>query len=292
MGNQELEIKRSDLPTEFSVEQVIAQVQKIQEIQKKVMKEGEHYGVIPGTQKPTLLKPGAEKLNLVFRYDPQYESIDHYEGIHLTVKSKCTLWHIPTGLRMGSGEGSCSTHESKYAYRNAMPKCPTCGQETIIKGKPEFGGGWLCFKKKGGCGKTFKLGDASIEDQPTGKVLNEFVADQYNTILKMANKRSLIAAVLNVTAASDIFTQDIEDMPEETINKSVPPRSITLSTGMRQKLGDAILAHTNGDKNKAGKILYEYTGKLSPKDLTEAEAAEVMFKFEQDYLHPDAGMEG
>ena len=32
------------------------------------------------------------------------------------------------------------------------------------------------------------------------------------TVLKMANKRSLVAAVLNATAASDIFTQDIEDM--------------------------------------------------------------------------------
>ena len=30
----------------------------------------------------------------------------------------------------------------------------------------------------------------------------------------MANKRSLVAAVLNATAASDIFTQDIEDMAD------------------------------------------------------------------------------
>ena len=199
---------------ERSLEEVIAQVKKIQEVQKAVMKEGEHYGVIPGTNKPTLLKPGAEKLAFVFRLDPQYESVDTYDANHLTVKSKCTLWHIGSGLRMGSGEGSCSTKETKYAFRHAARKCPSCGKEAIIKGKEEYGGGWLCFKKKDGCGAKFKDGDAVIETQEAGQVANENLADVYNTVLKMSNKRALVAAVLNVTAASDIFTQDIEDYPE------------------------------------------------------------------------------
>src|SRR3990167_6517415 len=186
----------------------------IQEAQKAVMKEGEHYGVIPGTNKPTLLKPGAEKLAFVFRLDPQYESVDTYDANHLTVKSKCTLWHIGSGLRMGSGEGSCSTKETKYAFRHAARKCPSCGKEAIIKGKEEYGGGWLCFKKKDGCGAKFKDGDAVIETQEAGQVANENLADVYNTVLKMSNKRALVAAVLNVTAASDIFTQDLEDYQE------------------------------------------------------------------------------
>ena len=37
---------------ERSVEELIAQVKKIQQVQEAVMKEGEHYGVIPGTNKP------------------------------------------------------------------------------------------------------------------------------------------------------------------------------------------------------------------------------------------------
>lgn len=33
------------------------------------------------------------------------------------------------------------------------PACPQCGKTAaVIKGKEEFGGGWLCFAKKGGCG--------------------------------------------------------------------------------------------------------------------------------------------
>jgi hypothetical protein len=196
---------------ELDVSEVIAQVKKIQLVMEQVMKEGEHYGVIPGTNKPTLLKPGAEKLLLTFRFDPQYESTETYEGKHLTVKSKCVLYHITTGMRMGSGEGSCSTKESKYAYRKGARVCPECGKETIIKGKTEYGGGWLCFGKKGGCGAKWKDGDAVIEGQSTDRVPNEDLADQYNTVLKMSNKRALVAAVLNVTAASDIFTQDLED---------------------------------------------------------------------------------
>jgi hypothetical protein len=206
---------------ELSVEDLLAQVQKIQALMTKVMREGEHYGVIPGTNKPTLLKPGAEKLCLLFRLDPQYHSVESVDGRHLTVKSMCTLWHIPTGQRMGSGEGSCSTKEAKYAYRRAVRACPVCGSTgTIIKGRAGFGGGWLCWDKRGGCGAKFKDGDPAIERQPLGRVANEDLPDSFNTILKMSNKRALVAAVLNVTAASDIFTQDLEDLPTTT---SAPP---------------------------------------------------------------------
>lgn len=44
--------------------------------------------------------------------------------------------------------------------------------------------------------------------------------DIQNTLYKMACKRALVAAVLNSTAASDIFTQDIEDDPESFQNGS------------------------------------------------------------------------
>lgn len=211
------------LKNEFDVTEVIEQVKKIQNIMTAVMRKDEHYGVIPGTNKPTLLKPGAEKLCFTFRLEPEYESTDVYDGNHLTVKSKCTLYHIPTGARQGSGEGSCSTKESKYAYRDSQRKCPKCETEAIIKGKDFTGkglpAGWLCFAKKGGCGAKFKDGDTQIESQVIGRIQNPDIPDQYNTILKMANKRSLIAAVLNATAASDIFTQDLEDLPETVVVK-------------------------------------------------------------------------
>lgn len=201
---------------EMSVEEIVEQVRKIQKVMGLVMKPDEHYGVIPGTSgKPSLLKPGAEKLCLLFRLDPQYSVAEIHDGNHLTVTSTCVLYHIPTGLRRGSGMGKCSTKESKYAYRKSERVCPECKQPAIIKGKAQYGGGWLCWKKKGGCDAKFKDGDKAIESQDTGRVANEDLPDAYNTVLKMANKRSLVAAVLNATAASDIFTQDIEELPPE-----------------------------------------------------------------------------
>lgn len=204
---------------EFSVEEIIAQAQKIEDVMKRAMKEDVHYGTIPGTPKPTLYKAGAEKLLLLFRLDPQYHSTENYEeGGHLIVKSVCTLYHITTGQRFGSGEGSCSTRESKYAWRFSKRACPSCGAEAIGKSKAEFGGGWYCNKKAGGCGDGFKPGSEgakAIEAQrEVGKIPNPDIADQYNTVLKMANKRALVAAVLNCTAASDVFTQDLEDEDE------------------------------------------------------------------------------
>lgn len=45
------------------------------------------------------------------------------------------------------------------------------------------------------------------------RVENPDVADVWNTCLKMAKKRAFVDAVKSTTAASDVFTQDIEDMP-------------------------------------------------------------------------------
>lgn len=198
---------------EVSVDEVVAQRDKIKDVMARVMVENVHYGRIPGVQKPSLLKPGAEVLNVTFRFAPSYRSerIFSDDG-HLTVVAKCTLTHAPSGMVLGEGEGLCSTRESRYAYRNAGRVCPECGQEAIIKGKAEYGGGWVCFKKRGGCGAKYADDDQRIVEQPTGKVANPELPDAWNTCLKMADKRALVAAILNCTAASDIFTQDVEDM--------------------------------------------------------------------------------
>ena len=87
--------------------------------------------------------------------------------------------------------------------------------ETIIKGKEQYGGGWLCYLKKGGCGEKYETEDKRITDQVIGKVENPDIADIYNTVKKMAKKRAFVDAMLTATAASDCFTQDIEEMVKE-----------------------------------------------------------------------------
>jgi len=52
-------------------------------------------------------------------------------------------------------------------------------------------------------------------------VPNHDVADQVNTIQKMAQKRAFVGASLIATNASEFFTQDIEDMPREAISDAI-----------------------------------------------------------------------
>jgi len=50
-----------------------------------------------------------------------------------------------------------------------MYTCPKCGKETVIKGAPQYGGGYVCWKKQGGCGAKFGENDPQItvQDLPT-----------------------------------------------------------------------------------------------------------------------------
>jgi hypothetical protein len=219
-------IRRSE---ERSVGEVLEQSNKIQELMKVALKEGQHYGIIPGTKKQSLLKPGAEKINFLFRIgtgDLQETRVDMPEG-HREVTIKTPMIHIPTGTVIAFGIGSCSTMESKYRYRQANRKCPKCGKETIIKGKEEYGGGWLCYAKKGGCGAKWPDDAKEITSQEVGQVENKDIADVYNTVLKMAAKRSYVDGTIKASAASDFFTQDVEDMEEFATPAESEPRNVT-----------------------------------------------------------------
>ena len=141
----------------LSVAEMRTQVDHIQQMMKAVMKNKEHYGTIPGCgNKPALLKPGAEKLGMVFRLRPEYDIEEkELDGGHREYRIKTNLYHMSTGEPAGQGVGVCLTSEPKYNSR------------------------------------------------PPSAVMN--------TVLKMAKKRSHVDAILTATAASDIFTQDIED---------------------------------------------------------------------------------
>lgn len=204
------------------VEQIIRQIDAVQQIMKRCMQVGLHYGKIPGCPKPSLLQPGAEKLCLAFHLGDTYEitQTDLPNG-HREYLAKCIIVYMPTGQVISESVGVCSTLESKYRYRKAGQKCPECGKEdTIIKGKKEYIdidglGAWLCFTKKKGCGAKFKAGDERIENQMMGKVEHEDPADYYNTCCKIAQKRAMVSAVRSALAASDIFYVDIEENPSQ-----------------------------------------------------------------------------
>ncbi len=40
--------------------------------------------------------------------------------------------------------------------RAKFQTCPECGEAAVIRGKEEYGGGFVCWKKQGGCGRKFQ----------------------------------------------------------------------------------------------------------------------------------------
>lgn len=191
------------------------------------MVHGTDYGEIPGTDKPTLLKPGAEKLVDLFRCTPEFvleQAVTDFDRPLFYYRFKVRLFSEAAGRVLAEGVGSANSREARYRWRNGSRKCPACGKETIIAGKEEYGGGWLCFTKKGGCNAKFKKGDKAIEEQKVGRVENEDVADLDNTILKMAKKRALVDGAIALARCSDLFTQDMEDFAEYRSTEPAPEK--------------------------------------------------------------------
>lgn len=258
-----------------TIQQAIARYALVVEFTKQVMREKMDYGIIPGTDKPTLLKPGAEKLSSLFGLSPAFaiaeKDLDWTGEKHggepfFYFQYLCTQY---SGDRIiAQGVGSCNSWEKKYRYRNADRKCPNCGKATIIKGKEEYGGGWLCFGKKGGCGAKFGDTDPAIVDQQTGQVKNPDPADIVNTIDKMAQKRALIAATLIATNASEYFTQDLEDFGQDENSDNKTEKAVGQKPPKQQVSKQMDVSTTNGKPWKPTKYDHLYQAvideKLSP----------------------------
>lgn len=239
----------ADLMPAFDIQLAIERRNAITQFVKELMKEDVDFGKIPGVDKPTLLKPGAEKLVTFFGLSPEFTledrvedwtGKDHGKEAFFYYRYRCRLTR--GGRLIGEGEGSCNSWESKYRYRWAPESALPAGTnkerlqvrdssitefEFAIQkaetsgpyGKPAAY--WQRFKDALAAG----LAQHTTRKTKAGKemaaisipsilyrVPNPDVADQVNTMQKMGQKRSLVAAVLVGVNASEFFTQDVEDM--------------------------------------------------------------------------------
>lgn len=214
---------------------------------KSILKTDLDYGVIPGTGKPSLYKPGAEKLRFVYGLSTEMlctdKSID-LDRKYVDYSYKCTV-KTKGGQVLAECEGSCNSMEVKFGYvwkteaelkgvdlsefqsktsgkkmfefEFALTKRETTGNY----GKPvEYWNMWdkaieerraIRTKKKTKAGK--EMEGFEMDDTVTVyRVPNPDVIGMKNTIMKMAQKRAFVGAILLATGASEFFTQDIEDM--------------------------------------------------------------------------------
>lgn len=170
-----------------SIASTMAKIQQMQNVVQKTLKKGHDFGEVPGTSKPTLLKPGGEKICMLFGLNPEYEFLkttEDYDKEFFSYNIRCTLFR--NGQPVAQGVGSCNSKEKKYRYIN-VDKIP----ENYVGQSEEI---------------TDKYGRVKY------KINNPDICSLVNTILKMSKKRAFIDAVLQVASLSEVFTQDIEDM--------------------------------------------------------------------------------
>lgn len=189
-------LAQASLSGPLSVAERQAQINIIQELMRNNMKEGTHFGKVFTGAKASLWKPGAELIAMTLRIaiDHNVEDLSGPDDVRYRIKAIAT--RQVDGVFLGATYGECWSAEQKYMWREAV----------VMK---EF--------------------DATPEDRRRIKYEKSNNRDGYNeayqvrthppdaanTIIKMACKRADVAVVLLVTAASDIFTQDIEDLPAE-----------------------------------------------------------------------------
>lgn len=188
--------------------QVKANVQLMQQVMASVMKEGTHYGVVPGTDKPSLLKAGAEVLMSTFQIavDPQIEDLSGSDEIRYRIR--CVGTQRTSGIVMGAGVGECSSGEEKYKWKRASNRE---------------------FDRFPEDRRRIKYGyDRGKREEYEIKQVRTEPADVANTVLKMAKKRALVDFTLTALAASDIFAQDLEDMDPDITDNGTQPEKRTV----------------------------------------------------------------
>jgi len=169
----------------------------VQRFFQRIMKKDEDYGIIPGTDKPTLYKPGAEKILELYGFSPlvkeKSEARDLKTGYyHAGVVIQ--IVHRGSGMVIAEGVGEASSFESKYRYRWVY-------ESDLPKG----------IDKEALVIKTFKSKKNGSE-YSRYRIENIDLIDQWNTVLKMAKKRALVDAALSATRTSGIFTQSEDEM--------------------------------------------------------------------------------
>jgi hypothetical protein len=186
-------------------EEVSNLVNKLSNFYRHVLKQGTDYDIIPGTPKPTLLKPGAELLLRYFNLRAEIKSMQSIENTdpnnpYFQYNVTIAIYNS-NGEKLGEGMGSANSRETKFAYRWVSEKnVPANLDKKILEKKVNKGE--ILYKIPSSPSEIFSIA---------------------NTIMKMAQKRALVSAVLMVTGASRIFTQDLEDYAENEIIQ--PPKT-------------------------------------------------------------------
>lgn len=182
--------------TRDAVEQLKQHRALLMEYVKSQLRDEVDYGVVPGTDKPTLYKPGGEKLRALFSLQTETVMADK----EIDRPGNFAMFTYRTSIRdkygnlLATCEGSCNSQEKKYRERKVWE--------------------WVTMRRQDG---------STYRDRVLKGTEATPVCDVLNTLQKMAQKRAFVGAIILATGASDFFNQDIDD-PEDAETLGVTPK--------------------------------------------------------------------
>ena len=209
-----------------TIQNTMSKITQFQGLVQKNLKQNHDYGIIPGTPKPSLLKPGAEKILMLMGLTSEYELIEKvqdYENGFFAFTVKCTL--TKGQQKITEGVGHCNSKEKKYIKQDPY---------TIA-----------------------------------------------NTCLKMAKKRAQVDATLTVASLSEIFTQDLDDMDLNGLNKEESNKKVytdnsgTITEGQAKR----IFAIARGDADLVKMVTTKH-GYTSSKDIKKTDYEAIVNEIE------------
>lgn len=215
--------------------EVRQQVNQIQYLMRDVLQEGQHYGTIKGCGNKPTLLQPGAE-----KIAYMFQLVPSYEVRRTDIGRDHREYEITCTLKhRGSGE----------VMGYGLGECSTMESKYRYR--------WVGY------------GDERRREE------NPDIADTWNTVLKMAKKRAFVDAVKSTTAASDIFTQDVEDMPAYLVGGAQrKPKDAHLQPirDMFPAWRDAT-GHDNGDGMRD---ICSYAGVESMEQMTDGQVAEVV----------------
>lgn len=168
---------------------------------RPMLQEGIDVYVLPGMKKPSLGKPGAEKLASIFGLQAAFfvdketmDAVGYAPEERKYVAYICKLSR--NGEFAGEGRGATFIEWMRNSYRKVYKK--------------DFGTLTDADKAAGELIKTVgKYGEYEFYKIPEAPVFDDLAM---NKAIKMAEKSAFVDAVIRTTGCSELFTQDIEDM--------------------------------------------------------------------------------
>lgn len=111
------------------IQGTLTKITQFQQLVQSQLKQNHDYGVIPGTPKPTLLKPGAEKILMLMGLRSEFEIVDStrdFEKGFFQYQVRSKLYRGDTLIT--EGLGAANTKERKYLKQD-----PFTIDNTVLK---------------------------------------------------------------------------------------------------------------------------------------------------------------